>query len=133
MLICPELFFISAFDPCISREPFFLQTFRLQKVDLYKGKYGTLHVWFASFVLIAIFKTHPCDTHVVPLKRQEKGQPSHCLPRATDAVTGLSFIFETRRADFRSSYRKTQCKIFTFNNRLLFSRSSRFAQSFETE
>ena len=39
---------------------------------------------------------------------QKKAQASHRRPCATDTVTNLSFIFETWRADFRSSYRKTQ-------------------------
>ena len=47
---------------------------------------------------------------LVALKRPKKGQARHRLPRATDAVMSLSFIFETWRADFRSSYRKTQEK-----------------------
>ena len=34
-------------------------------------------------------------------------QASHCWPRATDTVNNLSFIFETCKADFRSSYGKT--------------------------
>ena len=40
MLICPESFFISDFDPCISQGRFFGPIFRQYKVDLYMGKYG---------------------------------------------------------------------------------------------
>ena len=40
MLICPELFLILVFDPCISRRRFFEPIFSLEKVDLYTGKYG---------------------------------------------------------------------------------------------
>ena len=39
---------------------------------------------------------------------QKKAQATHRRSRATETVTNLSFIFETWRADFRSSYRKTQ-------------------------
>ena len=37
---CPKLFLISVFDPGISQGHFFGPIFRLQKVDLYMGKYG---------------------------------------------------------------------------------------------
>ena len=40
MLICPESFFVSDFDPCRSQGRFFGLIFRQYKVDLYTGKYG---------------------------------------------------------------------------------------------
>ena len=40
--------------------------------------------------------------------KRKEARASHRQPRATDTVTILSSIFETWRADFRSSYRKTQ-------------------------
>ena len=70
MLICPELFLMSVFDPCISRGQFFGPIFRLSKVDLYTGKYG-IYKFIAcklpntSFVSITKRKLHErCRTGI---------------------------------------------------------------------
>ena len=50
MLICPELFMISVFDPCISRGRFL----GCKRSTYTQGKYGTLYAYAIPFIVYSI-------------------------------------------------------------------------------